>query len=151
MSNALDGPADTAQYVIRRATVADLDWINANDEGWPVHEHGEYGKPYSLDKAWAVLIADDVQGESLGWMYVVDMRDHVTSQLLYVDPRHRRRGVARALMKHLHASYQGEIVLGAWDRALYEVWIKLGFVYEPPAEGERPGDRYGNMIRPPIR
>jgi hypothetical protein len=64
--------------------------------------------------------------------------DHLVLHLLYVEQQHRCRGVARALTEHVCAAYQGRIILGAWDRDLVEVWVKLGFVYEPPAEGERP-------------
>jgi GNAT superfamily N-acetyltransferase len=143
-----DGVVQEVFQAILVVSVEGSPIVNANDQEWLVHEHGGYRKPYSLDEAWAVLIAEDAHGESLGWMYVVDAGDHLTPQLLYVDPQHRRRRVARALVEHLHANYQGETLLGAWDRDLYEVWIKLGFVYEPPAEGERPGDLRGNMVRP---
>lgn len=106
---------------------------------------------HSLDKAWAVLVADDQHGNPLGWMYVVDVGDLLTPHLLYVDAEHRCHGVARALMRHLFASYEGMILLGSWDRELFDVLIKLGFTYVP-SEGEQSGGHpYGNMIRPPIK
>jgi hypothetical protein len=41
-------------------------------------------------------------------------------------------GVARALADELFARVPGqEIVLSAWDRELYEVWLKLGFAHVP--------------------
>lgn len=44
-----------------------------------------------------------------------------------------------------------QIMLSAWDRELYEVWLKLGFTYVPEP-GETPGYRgyYGDMVRPPV-
>lgn len=101
-------------FAIRRATSADLGWINANGEGWTVAEHGgKWGDPHALDTAWAVLVAADEHGTRLGWMYVVDMHDHLTLHLLYVDPQNRYRGVARALVEHLFASYRGR---SCWAR-----------------------------------
>ncbi|MEU8346626.1 GNAT family N-acetyltransferase [Spirillospora sp. NPDC048832] len=151
MPNTPDAPTRITRYTIRHATPADLNWLNTNQEGWTVHEYYEWGKPHSLDKAWAVLIADDQQGNPLGWMYVVDAHDHLTPHLLYVNPEHRSQGVARALVKHLFASYDGMILLGSWDRELFDVWTKLGFSYVP-SEGEQPGSYpYGDMIRPPVR
>lgn len=151
MSNTPDAPTGITQHTIRHATPADLEWLNINDQGWTVHEHGAWGNSHSLENAWAVLIADDPHGKALGWMYVVDAGDHLTPHLLYVNPEHRCHGVARALVKHLFASYDGMILLGSWERPLFDVWIKLGFTYVP-SEGERPGSYpYGDMIRPPIR
>ncbi|GAA4522545.1 hypothetical protein GCM10023191_101940 [Actinoallomurus oryzae] len=109
------GTAGPPQYVIRRAAAADLDWINSNDMGWSLVEHGGHRAPYSLDEAWTVLIADDPRGASLGWMYVVDAGDHLTAQLLYVDPHHRRRGVARVLMEYLKATTRGR---SCWARGI---------------------------------
>ncbi|WP_345475894.1 hypothetical protein [Actinoallomurus oryzae] len=42
-------------------------------------------------------------------------------------------------------------MLGAWDRGLFQMWTALGFVYQPPAEGERPGDLRGSLVRPPVQ
>lgn len=150
MPTAPHHSAADSTYAIRPATTGDLGWINTNDMGWRVHEHGGFHDPFSLDQAWAVLVAQDTTGQRLGWVYVVDSDDHLVLHLLYVDQQHRCRGVARALTEHVCAGYHGRIVLGAWDRDLVEVWVKLGFVYEPPAEGERPGELSGSLVRPAL-
>jgi GNAT superfamily N-acetyltransferase len=151
MSNSPAVPAETSRYTIRNATRADLEWLNANGEGWTVHDQRGPGRLHSLDKAWAVLIADDSHGKSLGWMYVVASPGYLVPDRLYVDPEHRCHGVARALLEHLFTSYDGEILLGGWDRELFDVWIKLGFTYVP-SENELPNSYpYGDMIRPPVR
>ncbi|MEV3986916.1 GNAT family N-acetyltransferase [Nonomuraea sp. NPDC049758] len=133
--------------LIRAAVPADLDWINSNDQEWIVQEHHQrYG--FSLEDAFRVDVATNERGERLGWTYVLkdDEDDYLVLHLLYVDLQHRGRGVARALVDHL-AREPYEIVLGAWDRDFYDMWLKLGFVYEPH-EHDRPGDLSGTMARP---
>ena len=61
-------------------------------------------------------------------------------------------GVARALVDELFARVPDqEIVLSAWDRELYEVWLKLGFTYVPEPDATS-GDcgYYGDMVRRPV-
>ncbi|MEV0375873.1 GNAT family N-acetyltransferase [Streptomyces sp. NPDC050636] len=72
---------------------------------------------------------------------------------LRVSPEFRKTGVARALVEDLFARVSNQqIMLSAWDRELYEVWLKLGFTYIPEP-GETPGYRgyYGDMVRPPVQ
>ncbi|WP_019635102.1 GNAT family N-acetyltransferase [Actinomadura atramentaria] len=135
---------------IREATTADLEWINTDKEEWgaKVQEHHEHGGGHSLEKAWAVLVAEDERGERLGWMYVDTGMDPSTivPHLLYVEPDHRLRGVARALMEYVFARHEGDIELAGWDPKLFDAWISLGFDYEPAAD-DRPYDLRGRMMR----
>jgi hypothetical protein len=57
------GSADIAPYVIRRATTADLKWINTNDQEWPVYEHGEWGKGSgrTIEAAIEAAVADTME------------------------------------------------------------------------------------------
>lgn len=59
--------------------------------------------------------------------------------------------MARALVEELFARVPDrQIMLSAWDRELYEVWLKLGFTYVPEP-GETPGrGYYGDMVRLPV-
>ncbi len=138
-------------YVIREATATDLDWINTNDQKWTVHERGDGygGTSYTLEAAWGVFVACDIDSERLGWTYVVGWDDHVTLQLVYVGKPHRKQGVARALVEDLFSRYPGEIVLGGWDRDLFEMWRKLGFSYIP-SEHDHPQMLTGDLIRPAL-
>ncbi|MFD4946162.1 GNAT family N-acetyltransferase [Streptomyces sp. NPDC058409] len=70
----------------------------------------------------------------------------------HVSPEFRGTGVARALVEELFTRVPNQqIMLSAWDRELYEVWLKLGFSYVPEP-GEAPGYRgyFGDMMRPPV-
>jgi GNAT superfamily N-acetyltransferase len=136
MSNAPRRPSRNCAVRDHRATAADMDSINANDQEWAAYEHGGYDKPYSLDGSWAVLIAQAHTGRAWGWMNVVNAGDHLTLQLLYVDPHQRRRGAARALVEQPVSNYREKILLAGWDRHRVR-WIKLRFVFKPAAGDPR--------------
>jgi GNAT superfamily N-acetyltransferase len=143
---------------VRDAHSADVRWMSKNTEGWTVTVEKQEGSA-SLAEALHALIAEDPdQGVCMGWLHsslqraVGDEPGYVRLYELYVPPEFRRMGVARALVDELFARVPDqEIVLSAWDRELYEVWLKLGFIYVPEF-GEVSGDcgYYGDMVRPPV-
>ncbi len=94
-------------FVIRDAVPADLEWINSNEEGWTVKERAgrRGGSGFCSLEADRVFVAADERGELLGWMCVIQYNWHsnLVLQLLYVDRRHRGRGVSRALVEDLLA------------------------------------------------
>ncbi|MFB4317293.1 GNAT family N-acetyltransferase [Actinomadura sp. 21ATH] len=137
----LEGEDTRMPVAIREATAADRAWINSNDRDWTVTDQ-------DMAYALALNVATDEHGVRLGWMYVVDMLDHAVLMYLYVEPQHRGRGAARALVKHLFADYAGEITV-AWDpdTDLFDMWQRLGFQHQP-GEHDRPTEPTGKMFRP---
>ncbi|MGF2209594.1 MULTISPECIES: GNAT family N-acetyltransferase [Streptomyces] len=144
---------------VRDAYPADAEWMSDNTEGWTVTAQEQQGAA-SLDGALHALIAYvPRQGARVGWLYSRaraapgDGVGYVSLYELYVAPDFRGIGVARALVEELFARVPDqEIVLSAWDRALYEMWLSLGFTYVP-APGERLGERghHGDMVRPQVK
>ncbi|CAM5632846.1 hypothetical protein SROCM77S_06728 [Streptomyces rochei] len=132
--------------------------MSENAEGWTVTGEKQEGAA-SLAEALHALIAEDPdQGVRMGWLHsslqraVGDEPGYVRLYELYVPPEFRRMGVARALVDELFVRVPDqEIVLSAWDRELYELWLKLGFSYVP-GFGEVSGEcgYYGDMVRPPV-
>jgi GNAT superfamily N-acetyltransferase len=141
---------------VRDAHPADVEWMSNNTEGWTVTVEKQEGAA-SLAEALHALIAEDPdQGVRMGWLHSSLRRaiggdpGYVRLYELHVSPDFRRTGVARALVDELFARVPDqEIILAAWDRELYEVWLKLGFAYVPEP-GETPGSYYGDMVRQPI-
>ncbi|WP_431330479.1 N-acetyltransferase family protein [Streptomyces sp. IPPR8] len=143
---------------VRDAHPADVKWMSENAEGWTVTGEKPEGAA-SLAEALHALIAEDPdQGVRTGWLHsslqraVGDEPGYVRLYELYVPPEFRRMGVARALVDELFVRVPDqEIVLSAWDRELYELWLKLGFSYVP-GFGEVSGEcgYYGDMVRPPV-
>ncbi|NBF00045.1 GNAT family N-acetyltransferase [Nonomuraea sp. KC401] len=112
---------------MRRLTIDDLDACIhlAKDRGWPPEEHKwrllfEIGEPYGID-------ADDGDGLAACNVLTLYGDAHAVISMVLTASRYTRRGLARALMRHvldragersvfLHATEQG--------RSLYE---QLGF------------------------
>ncbi|MFF8618229.1 GNAT family N-acetyltransferase [Streptomyces sp. NPDC015350] len=140
---------------VRDACSADAAWMSDNTEQWVITaEPADTGM--ALTEALHALIAEDSQGTPMGWLYSSQQNSahgepgYVRLYEMYVAPEFRRRGVSRALVKELFARVPDqEIVLSAWDRELYEVWLKLGFTYTPGPE-DKPGYNayFGDMARP---
>ncbi|MDQ0765000.1 GNAT family N-acetyltransferase [Streptomyces canus] len=143
---------------VRDAHPADVEWMSNNTEGWTVTVEKQEGAA-SLAEALHALIAEDSdQGVRMGWLHSSLQRAaggeprYVRLYELHVSPEFRQRGVARALVDELFARVPDqEIILSAWDRELYGVWLKLGFTYVPEPD-EMSGDcSYpGDMVRPPV-
>ncbi|MGM9348147.1 GNAT family N-acetyltransferase [Streptomyces salinarius] len=143
---------------VRDAHPADVKWMSNNTEGWTVTVEKQEGAA-SLAEALHALIAEDPdQGVRMGWLHSSLQRavggepGYVRLYELHVSPEFRQRGVARALVDELFARVPDqEIILSAWDRELYGVWLKLGFTYVPEPD-EMPGDHSypGDMVRPPV-
>ncbi|MDX3113122.1 MULTISPECIES: GNAT family N-acetyltransferase [Streptomyces] len=144
---------------VRDAHPADVEWMSSNTEGWAVTAEKQEGA-VSLAEALHALIAEvPDQGVRMGWLHsslqraAGDEPGYVRLYELHVSPTFRRMGVARALVDELFARVPDqEIVLSAWDRELYEVWLKLGFTYVPEP-GAVSGDfgYYGDMVRQPVK
>jgi GNAT superfamily N-acetyltransferase len=140
---------------IRDACPADVEWMSGNTEGWTVTVEKQEGAA-SLEEALHALIAEDPdQGVRMGWLHsslqcaAGDDPSYVRLYELYVSPQFRKAGVARALVEELFARVPDRLImLSAWDRELYQVWLKLGFTYVPEPD-ETPGCRgyYGDMVR----
>lgn len=141
---------------IRDARSTDAAWMSGNTEKWVITaEPADTG--VALAEALHALIAEDSQGVPVGWLYSSQQKPahgepgYVRLYQMYVAPEFRRKGVSRALVDELFARVpEQEIVLSAWDRDLYEVWLKLGFTYTPDPEDKPRYDAYfGDMARPP--
>ncbi|MFI8094081.1 GNAT family N-acetyltransferase [Streptomyces sp. NPDC086080] len=143
---------------VRDAHPADVEWMSNNTEGWTVTVEKHEGAA-SLAEALHALIAEDPgQGVRMGWLHSSLQRaaggepGYVRLYELHVSPEFRQRGVARALVDELFARVPDrEVILSAWDRELYGVWLKLGFGYVPEPD-EVSGDYSypGDMVRPPV-
>ncbi|NEB80016.1 GNAT family N-acetyltransferase [Streptomyces sp. SID14478] len=142
---------------IRDARPADVEWMSVNTEGWKVTE-GKGERATSLEEALHALIAEDPHGVRVGWLHSIqrpayeDEPSYVALYEMHVSPEFRRAGVARALVAELFARVpEQRIVLSAWDRELYDLWLKLGFTYLPDAHDNPDHHAYwGEMLRPPV-
>ncbi|MGW5733546.1 MULTISPECIES: N-acetyltransferase family protein [Streptomyces] len=148
------------KITIRDARPADVDWMSDNTEGWTVTEE-KLDRATSLAEALHALIAEDHhEALRMGWLHSSlqpaqgDNPGYVRLYELHVSPEFRRAGVARALVDALFARVppDQEIVVAAWDRGLYGVWLKLGFTYlADPDDSPEYHAYYGDMVRPPTQ
>lgn len=143
---------------VRDAHPADVKWMSNNTEGWTVTVEKQEGAASVAEALHALIAEDPDQGVRMGWLHSSLQRaagsepGYVRLYELHVSPEFRQRGVARALVDELFARVPDqEIILSAWDRELYGVWLKLGFTYVPEPD-EMSGDYSypGDMVRPPV-
>ncbi|MBU6529685.1 GNAT family N-acetyltransferase [Streptomyces mayonensis] len=141
---------------VRDAQPADVEWMSDNTEGWKVTNKAR-DSGTSLEEAFHALVAERSDGTPAGWLHSIQRSGgfsepgFVALYELHVSPDFRRQGIARALIDELFRRVPDqEIVLSAWDRDLYEAWLRLGFIYvADPSDNPEYRAYYGDMVRPP--
>ncbi len=132
--------------------------MSNNSEGWTVTVEKQEGATSLAEALHALITEDPDQGMRMGWLHSSLQRaaggepGYVRLYELHVSPEFRQRGVARDLVDELFARVPDqEIILSAWDRDPYGVWLKPGFSYVPGPD-EMSGSRSspGDMVRPPV-
>ena len=88
--------------------------------------------PLGQDPSGLALFRDSVSSWPLMLNGVVGFGGHKFKYIswLFVHPAHRRRGIARALLKEIIGHLQGAITLnvGHWNHAARKLFDELGFV-----------------------